>query len=162
MLRYRDRQWANGVKRSTLPPSIRNRVFKLANGKCQYCGLDLNELEHIFIQARYHYFDLMRTFPEEFLRTIWWGATEEPAAFWDGHRKSMWRSMGYRQDHTWEVNHIVPVELRGQNEEANLKLACIPCHDWISKHQAGARAKQGRLASGDAALKAGLHSKWGG
>ena len=43
-----------------------------------------------------------------------------------------------RMDH--QVDHVVPLEQAGSNEDCNLQLLCTPCHDVKTAHEAKNRA----------------------
>jgi 5-methylcytosine-specific restriction endonuclease McrA len=108
---------------------VRRAVYKRDRGVCALCGCDTSKLYRVLRWA--HHWEWANNMPgvggwSRAIRSQIHG-TKRPGA--EG---------GY------EVDHILPRELGGTNELANLRTLCVGCHADVTRKQAADRAARRR------------------
>ena len=134
LLKGRQRRWcsqecSNHVNIVTSPSFARHKVYQRDKGVCAKCGHDTQKLKRILRIARgrrYTSLDKrdLNMFEEREIKKL----------------------LGYtRQNHLWEMDHILPVvEGGGLCGLEGLQTLCIPCHRIDTKELAARRAKARR------------------
>lgn len=107
--------------------AIRRAAFARDAGVCAICQLDT-------ALAR------ARAMPGR-----WGAATEEERALTAERIRQGFPSPGRRK--WWEADHIIPLIDGGENDMANIRTLCIPCHKTVTREAAGRRARARRIAA---------------
>ena len=124
--------------------TLRERIHSRDHGICALCGDNMDVLKETFLAARdsaIHCKDLPNK-TDEFERLV---ADLQARGF----RKCFTRKDGngfWRiKNPLWEMDHLNPKTLGGDNSIENYRTACVPCHAGESKRLAKYRSRRKKL-----------------